>query len=120
MALPPSDDIVRYFLAADLFLHPAREENTGSVILEAIIAGTPVLCTAVCGFAEHVLRADAGRVTPEPFRQAEFDSAMAEMLASRQLATWSRNGISYGESANIYDGRGIAAELIEKLAGEKK
>ncbi|MBD3647335.1 MAG: glycosyltransferase family 4 protein, partial [Pseudomonadales bacterium] len=44
-------DIPRFLLGADLLVHPAYSENTGTVILEAIVAGLPVLATDVCGYA---------------------------------------------------------------------
>src|SRR5262249_39049790 len=114
--LPPREDIGRCFLAADLLLHPARSECTGTVILEALIAGCPVLCTQTCGYSEHVESAQAGRVVPEPFAQATLDRLLAEMLLAPSRAEWSRNGIAYGESADLYRGHEVAAELVEGLA----
>ena len=63
------EDIPELMAAADLLVHPARTETTGTVILEAIVNGLPVIASAVCGYAEHVARADAGAVLPEPFSQ---------------------------------------------------
>jgi UDP-glucose:(heptosyl)LPS alpha-1,3-glucosyltransferase len=39
------------------------------VLLEAVVAGLPVLTTAVCGYAHHISDADAGVVVAEPFTQ---------------------------------------------------
>ncbi len=118
--LPGRDDVLRFMLAADLLLHPAVSDCTGSVILEAAIAGLPVLCTASCGYAGHVERAACGRVIPEPFRQDALNLAVAEMLASPQASSWSRNGVAYGETADIHRGREVAAELILSLAGRRR
>ena len=54
------EDIPELMAAADLLVHPARTETTGTVILEAIVNGLPVLASAACGYAEHVVLADAG------------------------------------------------------------
>src|SRR5690606_2295489 len=42
-------DIPRFLLGADLLIHPAYNENTGTVLLEALVAGLPVLVSDVCG-----------------------------------------------------------------------
>jgi hypothetical protein len=46
----------RFLLGADLLIHPAYNENTGTVLLEALVAGLPVLTTAVCGYAHYIAR----------------------------------------------------------------
>src|SRR5262245_23786497 len=43
-------DVVACYRAADVFVHPAREENTGTVLLEALSQGVAVVCSAECGF----------------------------------------------------------------------
>ena len=99
----------------DLLLHPAYYENTGTVLLEAVVAGLPVLTTAACGYAFHVEAARAGRVIGEPFAQAELDRALASMLVSPQRAEWRRNGIAYGRSHDLYGMPELAAAAIERL-----
>ena len=49
-----------FYHAADYLVHAARTENTGTVLIEAMICGLPVLVTGNCGFAFHVHDADAG------------------------------------------------------------
>ena len=46
------DDIPRLFAAADLLIHPAREEPFGRVLLEAAAAGCPIIATDVGGTRE--------------------------------------------------------------------
>lgn len=63
--------------AADVLIHPARCENTGTVIVEALAAGTPVITTATCGFAHYVKESMGGIVVAElgdsAFEQRELD-----------------------------------------------
>ncbi len=106
-------DVPRFLFGADLLVHPAYAENTGTVILEAIVAGLPVLATEVCGYANHVARADAGRIIPSPFRQDRFNEMLCEMICSDQAARWRQNGITYSRIADIYSGPEIAADYIE-------
>jgi glycosyltransferase involved in cell wall biosynthesis len=47
-----------YYRAADIYVHAARIESFGNVLLEARACGTPVVATAVGGIPEHVKSLD--------------------------------------------------------------
>jgi UDP-glucose:(heptosyl)LPS alpha-1,3-glucosyltransferase len=113
--LPGRSDIPRFLLGADLLIHPAYNENTGTVLLEALVAGLPVLTTAVCGYAHYIEEADGGRVIPEPFAQATLDQTLHAMLsdaAARQR--WQTHALAFAQSADIYSNAEVAADLILK------
>ena len=111
------DDIPRFLLGADLLVHPAYVENTGTVLLEAMVAGLPVLATEVCGYAHYIAEADAGRLIPAPFDQTVFDKVLLEMLLSDERAAWRENGINFGKFADIYSMPERAAdEIVDALA----
>ncbi len=78
----PRDDVSTFYLAADLYVHPARLENTGSTLLEAMALGVPVVCSGVCGFADHVRLAKAGRVLAEPFCDEDFLHVVRGLIES--------------------------------------
>jgi UDP-glucose:(heptosyl)LPS alpha-1,3-glucosyltransferase len=106
-------DIPRFLLGADLLIHPAYNENTGTVLLEALVAGLPVLVSAVCGYAHYIAEADAGRVLPSPFQQAQLNQQLAQMLADdAQRAAWSRNGLAFADTADLYSMPQHAADVI--------
>jgi len=119
LMLGARDDVPALLLAADLLVHPARTENTGQAILEAIVAGLPVLASGVCGFAPHVERARAGRVLPEPFEQSHLTAELAAMLVPAQLAAWSASGVAYGRAEDLYGGLDHAAAVIERWTAER-
>lgn len=109
------DDIPRFLLGADLLVHPAYNENTGTVLLEALVAGLPVLCSAVCGYAHYIDEAAAGRVIPEPFAQGTMDGFLQKILVDReQRAAWQRNALAWAEHADIYSNAERAAGIILK------
>ena len=91
-----------YYFSANLLLHPPYVESAGAVLLEAMVCGLPVLTTANCGFAPHILAADAGMVCSLPFDQQQLDQFLAEMLVSDKKSLWRRNGISYCERVDLY------------------
>ncbi|WPC05620.1 glycosyltransferase family 4 protein [Pseudomonas benzenivorans] len=106
-------DIPRFLLGADLLIHPAYNENTGTVLLEALVAGLPVLVSDVCGYAHYIAEADAGRVLPSPFEQQRLNRLLAEMLGDdAQRARWQRNGLAFAETADLYSMPQRAADVI--------
>ncbi|MBF7729857.1 glycosyltransferase family 4 protein [Pseudomonas sp. N040] len=106
-------DIPRFLLGADLLIHPAYNENTGTVLLEALVSGLPVLVTDVCGYAHYIAEADCGRVLPSPFRQEQLDRTVADMLADdERRAFWGRNGLAFADCADLYSMPQKAADVI--------
>lgn len=109
------EDVPRFLLAADALLHPAYNENTGTVLLEALAAGLPVLTTDVCGYAEYINKANAGIVLPSPFQQAEFNQALQDMLLSGNRTLWQKNALEFTQKADIYSMPERAVDVIESL-----
>lgn len=113
----PRDDVPRLLQAADLLLHPARTANAGTVLLEALVAGLPVLTTATCSYALHVDAAGAGVVLREPFRQAAFDLALRRMLEG-SLVAYRRRGLAYAARHDLHgQRRRVLAEIDGLIEG---
>jgi UDP-glucose:(heptosyl)LPS alpha-1,3-glucosyltransferase len=97
------DDVPRFLLGADLLIHPAYSENTGTVLLEALVAGLPVLVTDVCGYAHYIEAAEAGCLITSPFAQTALNEALAGMLTNPVArAHWSQNALVFSEHAELY------------------
>jgi UDP-glucose:(heptosyl)LPS alpha-1,3-glucosyltransferase len=109
--LGPFHDIPRCMQGADLLLHPSLYESAGLVLLEAVVAGLPVLTTASCGYAFHVRQANAGVVCDEPFRQHQLNDNLRTMLQTDRRA-WRENGIHYGRTQDLYDMPARVASLL--------
>lgn len=112
-------DIPEFLLAADLLLHPARKENTGTVILEAMVAGLPVLISNVCGYAKHVHQAQAGAILKQPDNAAETASQLTSMLNPQRLHQWSEQALSYAATEDLYSMPDKAAQIIRDMAEKK-
>ncbi|WP_296259133.1 MULTISPECIES: glycosyltransferase family 4 protein [unclassified Pseudomonas] len=106
-------DIPRFLLGADLLIHPAYNENTGTVLLEALVAGLPVLVSAVCGYAHYIAEADSGLVLDEPFEQNQLNQFLARMLKDDAArGVWRRNGLAFADTADLYSMPQHAADVI--------
>lgn len=113
------DDVPRFLAGADLLLHPARHENTGTVLLEAMGAGLPVLATDTCGYAFHIQKAQAGKTIPAPFRQEVLNEMLSTILLSQQDSLMAENGKRYVHSTDVYRRHEKSASIIEKIAVRK-
>lgn len=107
------DDVAAWLLAGDVLLHPAYHENTGTVLLEAVIAGLPVLTVDVCGYAHYVTEAEAGVVLSSPFSQAALNAALAQMLTSTCMSQWRANGLAFAKREELYSNTEVIVACIE-------
>lgn len=108
------DDVPRFLQGADILIHPAYAENTGTVLLESVVAGLPVLVTDVCGYAHYVEEADAGQVLSSPFSLDAFNAQLVEMLLADKHK-WRENGPIFAREADIYDMPVRAADVIDRV-----
>lgn len=113
-------DVPEFLLAADLLVHPAYHENTGTVLLEAVVAGLPVLTVDVCGYAPYIIEAEAGMVLASPFQQTTFNTTLEYMLLSPKRQEWQKNGLAFAKIADIYSLPIRAAELIERIGRDRE
>ncbi len=114
--LGPRDDVPRVLVSADLLLHPARCENTGTVLLEALASGLPVIASGVCGFSPYVERARAGWILPEPFAQDVFDRTVRMALERSDLQQIGHRGAEFARHEDLYGMVDTAVEIIEAVA----
>ena len=117
MGFPPSQirvtgirkDVNRLLLGADAMTHPAREEGAGSVLVEALAAGIPVICSGICGFAPIVAES-GGIVLEEPYTEEELVLELGELVA--KLPDYTRKALIYGAT---HDFTGRARVLVDHL-----
>jgi UDP-glucose:(heptosyl)LPS alpha-1,3-glucosyltransferase len=113
------DDVADLMLGADLLVHPARAEAAGVVLLEAVVAGLPIVVTDVCGYAHHVKAARAGIVLPVPFSQAQLDRAVMRNIDGVFRAECRRSALLYGEMTDLYSMHSTGADLMVDLIRQK-
>lgn len=109
-------DVPELLLAADLMVHPSRNEATGTVLVEGIAAGLPVLCSEECGFSNFV-RDAAGLVVPEGAPQSVLNTMLAEALP--RLSELSARTRRYAETADFYRRADIAIDALEEFVKKR-
>lgn len=106
------ENIPELMAAADLLVHPATLDITGTVILEAIYNGLPIVASSNCGFARLVSSAEAGRVLRDVDDPDELHNAITSATPEK-LQSWSKNAISYAARHEITDKfQGMAETML--------
>ncbi|MCE3237309.1 MAG: rfaG [Gammaproteobacteria bacterium] len=114
------NDVADLLLAADVLVHPAYNENTGTVLLEALASGLPVLTTDICGYAHFIKDAEAGIVLSSPFQQSEFNQSLVEMLSHQKRIDWQEKALAFSKQADIYSLPERAVDIIENSHRQRK
>lgn len=92
----------------DVLVAPSRQEPFGTVLAEAMAAGTPVVATRVGGLAEVVADGETGRLVA-PGRPDEIAAAVLEVLGAR-----ARMGAAARERAQRF-GADAYADRVEAI-----
>lgn len=108
------DDIGHLMFSGDLLLCPARARSAGSVLIEAIAAGLPAVCTDQCGYSGFTAES-GGVVLPEPFAQNDLNHMLEELALSPALLDEMKNAtFAYAAGLNLYHRPQKAADFIEE------
>ncbi|MBB3170011.1 glycosyltransferase family 4 protein [Simiduia aestuariiviva] len=107
------DDVPTFMQSADLLVHPAHQDMTATVLLEAMASGLPVLTTTTCGYAPLVKKANAGLVAPYPYSQDAFNALLVQALSTDERMEWGINALEFTDSRDIYSLAHKAADIIE-------
>ncbi len=99
----------------DVLVAPSRQEPFGTVLAEAMAAGTPVVATRVGGLAEVVADGVTGRLV-SPGEPAELAAAVLEVLADRERMGAAARAHARQFGADAYADR-VEAILLEAAGG---
>ena len=107
------DDVAQLLWSADALIHPAYSENTGTVLLEAMVAGLPVIASSACGYAHYITDNQLGCVLEGPITPIKTADAITEVFSHND---WRARCIAFAASADIYSMPEHAADIIERTA----
>jgi UDP-glucose:(heptosyl)LPS alpha-1,3-glucosyltransferase len=113
--LPPMDELAGAYAAANVLAHPARRENSGNTLLEAMACAVPVVASAECGFATHVRAAGCGEVLARGFATADLAEALRRVCAAGPAA----GGPDYCARLVTGEGDDFAQRAVDVLFGER-
>ena len=103
------EDVGNYLAAFDLFLYPSRHEGLGSILLDAMTFGLPVVATRVGGIPEIVTDGANGLLC-EPDDIAGLAAAVMTLHADADLRA--RIGVANRTSAQRYSPDAMTGQYI--------
>jgi glycosyltransferase involved in cell wall biosynthesis len=106
------------YSAADLFVHPATEDNLPNTVAEALACGTPVAGFAIGGMPDMVQEGVTGWLAPEAAPgalAAALDAALASVTSGNDLRQSCRDAALAAWSLETQAAR--YAVLFKELAG---
>lgn len=112
----PSNNLVDYYTAADVFVLPSLSESFGQAMLEAMSSGLPVIASKVGGIPE-TLDDRAGGLLIEPGSSEAITRAVKELKANRALLkTFGRHNRKKAEQRYSWAGIASQYEVIYRSA----
>ena len=94
----PMHEARQRMATADCLVLPSRHDGWGAVVSEALMAGTPAICSDRCGAAEVVLASGVGGVFPAGDQKALEAQLMQQITEGQRtanqraaLAQWARS-----------------------------
>jgi glycosyltransferase involved in cell wall biosynthesis len=93
----PMNSIPKLIAKADCLVLPSQHDGWGAVVSEALMVGTPVICTDSCGASVVVRASNHGHVVPVNNQNAfiealykQFKSGLWSLSKRKKLAKWAR------------------------------
>jgi len=111
--LPPREDVLGYYAAADLYVGPSLEDAFGLPILEAMACGLPVIASSYAGASEAIVDGANGLILCEPENAAELASLIKLVAGDERLRT--SFGAAAARTAQNYSWEQNAAALGKVL-----
>lgn len=97
----PMADVQQLMAEVDCLVLPSRHDGWGAVVVEALMAGTPAICSDCCGAAEAVLASGVGGVFVSGDKQSlmkrlagVIDTGIRNSSQRKALANWATTSFS--------------------------
>jgi len=75
------DNIHELMREASALIHPARYENTGLILIEALSQNLPIITTDNCGYSSYVKDDEKSVVLRSPFSQQQLNLSLMRILS---------------------------------------
>ena len=91
-------DVAAWYRRAELLVHPARWEGFGLAVLEAMLAGKPVVASRVSSIPELVVDGETGLLVPPDDADALADALLSVLGGPARAAEMGQAGLTRARS----------------------
>ena len=106
----PNAETVAAMAAADVLVLPSRFDGWGAVVNEALMVGTPVICSNRCGASDEIENGRNGYV----FEAGSADALLERLRQFCEDFHWNRAELATAETARL-SGPAVAARFQHKV-----
>ena len=99
------DNVPQLMKEATALIHPARYENTGLILIEALSQNLPIITTDNCGYSSYVQEDEKSIVLNSPFSQQELNFSLEKILSKNNYSN--KINTKYKQYTNY--------QLVEKI-----
>ena len=78
-------ELLKYYADSDLFVFPTREDCFALVILEAMCAGLPIVCSKYADGAYDLIEENVNGLIVDPYDAEKFASSIDAVLSDKEL-----------------------------------
>lgn len=116
----PMNEIPALMATADCLILPSRHDGWGAVVSEALMAGTPAICSDKCGSAIAVRASGCGGVFPSGNRMALAGLLRRSLERGRQTAAARTELAQWAQCLGADAGAEYLARILRHRAGEER
>lgn len=116
----PMEAVPQELAAADCLVLPSRHDGWGAVVSEALMVGTPAVCSDACGSAEAVLASGVGGVFPSGDGHA-LTALLAQMVEQGRTSSEKRREVAdWATALGARAGARYLLSILEHIEGKEE
>jgi hypothetical protein len=114
----PMAEVPQELAGADCLVLPSRHDGWGAVVSEALMVGTPAVCSDACGAAEVVFASGVGGVFPSGDRGA-LGGMLGDMVKRGRLSAGQRRELAnWAQALGATAGAKYLLSILDHVNGE--
>lgn len=97
------EDVWRYMIASDILVHPVRYDTSAKTVIEAMVAGLPMIITENVGYLDHLRNSNAGIILGTPYKQADLEQAIMRLADQEKRDQFRKHSLEYSHKSDWYE-----------------
>jgi UDP-glucose:(heptosyl)LPS alpha-1,3-glucosyltransferase len=119
--LAPSEDVMKFYAAADAYAGPSLEDAYGLPVIEAMASGLPVIASINAGASEIINHGLNGLLLQDPTNAVELAGLIRRLVSDRSLRELlAGNAVSAARQCTLDKNAAAMWELLNKAGARRR